>query len=93
MDMGAKTKNRNSQINTNTVKSGIIIFQLKSIVQQNFSNYIQIYTDISKSNYEAGFSVVKNKIIMQHKLSKITCIFSAENDAIYEGIQPVNNLE
>ena len=67
-----------------------------NIIYSQFQNIIQhtkIYTDASKSEYGVGFSVVKDDLIIQHKLPKITSIFSAENYAIFEGVQLANTLE
>jgi len=39
--------------------STIIMSHLKEIIQNKFSNYLQIYTDASKSPHGTGFAIIK----------------------------------
>jgi len=77
----------------NEVKHSIIKYQFKDTIQHSFPNHTKIYTDASKSEHGVGFAVVKDDTIIQHKLPKITSIFSAENYAIFEGVKLANTLE
>ena len=79
--------------NKNETNHNKIYSQFQNIIQHSFPNHTKIYTDASKSEHGVGFSVIKDDLIIQHKLPKITNIFSAENYAIFEGVQLANTLE
>jgi len=77
----------------NETNHGIIKSQFQDIIQHSFPNHTKIYTDASKSEHGVGFAVVKDDTSTQHKLPKITSIFSAENYSIYKGVKLANTLE
>jgi len=65
-------------INKNVTNNIIITSLFKNTIQHSFSNFTKIYADASKSEHGVGFAVIKDDTIIQHKLSIITSIFSAE---------------
>ena len=71
----------------------IITSRFHEIIQSNFPNHIQIYTDASKSENGFGFAVVHNQTTIKHKLPTITNIFTVENYAILEAIKLANSLQ
>lgn len=80
-------------LNKNETNHDIIKSQFQNTIQHSFPNHTKIYTDASKSDHGVGLAVVKDDEIIQHKLPIITSIFSAENYAIFVGVQLANTLE
>ena len=82
------------QLNTeltmyNKHETNPIIFtsHFKEIIQNKYLNFLQIYTDSSKSTHGTGFAIIMDEIKILHKLPPESSNFSAENYAILEAIK------
>lgn len=73
--------------NKHDTNSTIITSHFKEIIQNKFSNFLEIYTDASKSIHGTGFAIIKEETKILHKLPPEISIFSAENYAILEAIK------
>lgn len=68
----------------------IITSYFKEIIQNRYSNFLQIYTDGSKSTHGTGFPIIMEETKILHKLLPESSNFSAENYSILEAIKLIN---
>ena len=64
--MQLKLNTKLLSFNKHEIDHKIIISHFIIIIQFNFPNHAQIYTDVSKSDQGIGFAIICNQTVIKH---------------------------